>query len=281
MPRVAAVPDDPQVDSVDASAIRRGLAGEALGGHIYVFADVTSTNAVLRDLADAGAGAGTVVVAESQRAGRGRHDSAWFSPPGLNLHVSVLLRPAIAASAAPVFSFIASLALTEAMWTLGVPAAVKWPNDVMVGDRKVAGARLDVATDGSRVRYVVVGVGVNANVPRAELEAALGPLAAGATSLREEVGRPVDRNAFAAAFLNFLDKWVELYRAQGPDFVMDAWRTRDVLHGCHVRVQDGTEPDFCGRVVGIDPRGCLQVDDPQGVRHTVVSAAVRPLGNAR
>jgi BirA family transcriptional regulator, biotin operon repressor / biotin---[acetyl-CoA-carboxylase] ligase len=279
MPHVA--PGSAQIDSVDASAIRRGLAGESLGAHIYVFADVTSTNAVLRDLADAGAAEGTVVVAESQRAGRGRHDNAWFSPPGLNLHVSVLLRPAIAAAATPVFSFIASLALTDAMWALGVPAAVKWPNDVMIGERKVAGARLDVATDGGRVSYTVLGVGVNVNVPRAELEAALGPLAVDATSLREEVGRPVDRNAFVASFLNFLAKWLELYRGQGPDIVMNAWRARDVLRGRTVTVQEGTEAEFCGCVVGVDARGFLEVDDDRGVRHTVISAAIRPSEKAR
>jgi len=274
-------PRDHQVDTLDVGAIRRGLAGDTIGSHVYVFREVGSTNAVLRDLADAGAQEGTVVISEAQRSGRGRGDHAWFSPPGLNLHVSVLLRPAIALAAAPVFSFIASLALTEALWALGVPAGVKWPNDVLVAGRKVGGARLDVAGDGGRVRYVVLGVGVNVNVPRVELEAALGPLAAGATSLQAAVGRAVDRNALAASFLGFVEKWLALYRANGPGVVLDAWRARDVLAGRRVAVEEGTERPFEGRAAGIDEHGFLHVEDADGVRHTVIAAAVRPLEELR
>lgn len=269
-------PDALGLDGLDVGAIRRQFVGELLGTHMYVFADVASTNAVLRDLADGGALEGTVVISEMQRAGRGRLDVTWFSPPGVNLYLSVLLRPDIAPSAVPIFSFIASLALTEAIWSLGVPARVKWPNDVVIGGRKVAGARLDLAIAGDRVTYVVVGVGINVNVPRAQLEAGLGPAALDATSLREAAGRPIDRNAFAANVLNQLEKWLGLYRSLGPETIVSAWKTRDVLAGHRVAVQapDGT---FTGRVDGIDPGGFLVVDDDAGARHTVVSAAVRLL----
>jgi BirA family biotin operon repressor/biotin-[acetyl-CoA-carboxylase] ligase len=264
------------LDGLDVTAIRRGLVTTAIGTHLYVFADVTSTNAVLRNLADAGAGEGTVVLSEAQREGRGRFDTVWFSPPGMNLHASVLLRPRIEPSAVPIFSFIASLALTEAIWALDIPAAVKWPNDIVIGGRKVAGARLDVGIAGDRVNYVVVGVGINVNIEHAELEAALGPAAADATSLREAHGRPIDRNALAAGFLNQFEKWAGLYATSGPEMVLAAWRKRDVLTGRRVAVQD-SERRFVGRVAGVDARGFLVVDDDGGVRHTVVSAAVHIL----
>jgi len=264
------------LDGLDVTAIRRGLVATAIGTHVYVFAEVTSTNAVLRDLAAAGAVEGTVVLAEAQREGRGRSDTVWFSPPGVNLHASVLLRPGIEPSAAPIFSFIASLALTDAVWALDIPAAVKWPNDVVIGGRKVAGARLDVGMAGDRVSYVVVGVGINVNIGHAELEAALGPAAADATSLREAHGRPIDRNALAAGFLNQLEKWAGLYATSGPEMILAAWRKRDVLTGRRVAVQE-VEGRLVGRVAGVDARGFLVVDDDGGVRHTVVSAAVRVL----
>lgn len=262
------------LDGLDVGAIRRQLVGEVIGSHVYVFADLASTNAALRDLADAGAQEGTVVLADAQRAARGRRDVAWFSPPGVNLYVSVLLRPAITAAAVTIFSFIASLALTEAVWALGILAGVKWPNDVVIGGRKAAGARLDVGIAGDRVTYVVVGVGINVNVLRKELEAGLGPAAEDATSLREALGRPIDRNALAASFLNLLEKWVGLYRTSGPGMIVAAWRERDVLTGHRVVVED-LDARFAGRVAGVDPRGFLLVDDEAGVRHTVVSAAVR------
>ena len=219
------------LDGLDAGAIRRELATSLIGTHLYVFADVASTNAALRDLADAGAREGTVVLAESQRAGDGRH-APWHSPPGVNLYVSVLLRPQLAPSAVPILAMIASLALTEAIWALGAPAGVKLPNDVVIGDRKVGGARLDVGITGDRVTYVVVGVGINVNVLHAHLEDGVGTAAAaGVTSLREALGRPVDRNAFAASFLNQLEKWVGFYRSAGPEMIVSAWRRRDVLEG--------------------------------------------------
>jgi BirA family biotin operon repressor/biotin-[acetyl-CoA-carboxylase] ligase len=214
----------PVLDGLDIGAIRRRLAAEVVGTHVYVFADVLSTNAALRELAVAGAREGTVVLAESQRGAYGRRDSTWFSPSGVNLYASVLFRPDIRPAASPVFSFIASLALTEAIWALGVPAAVKCPSDIVVRGRKVAGVRLDVSTVGDRVSHIVVGINVNVNVVRGELEAGLGPAAACATSLREERGLPIDRNGFAASFLNNLEKWHRLYEAGGPETVVMVWR---------------------------------------------------------
>jgi BirA family transcriptional regulator, biotin operon repressor / biotin---[acetyl-CoA-carboxylase] ligase len=274
--KLAVTQDAAMLDGLSVGAIRRHFVGEVLGTHMYVFTDVASTNAVLRDLADGAAPEGTVVLSEMQRAGRGRLDVPWFSPPGVNLYVSVLLRPAIGLSAVPIFSFIASLALTEAIWALDVPAGVKWPNDVIIAGRKVAGTRLDVGLAGDRVSYVVVGVGVNVNVLHTQLEAGLGAAAADATSLREAVGRPLDRNTFAASFLNQLEKWLALYRSAGPDTIVSAWQQRDVLTGHRVSVQDG-DVTFVGRVAGIDPGGYLVVHDDAGLRHTVVSAAVRLL----
>jgi BirA family biotin operon repressor/biotin-[acetyl-CoA-carboxylase] ligase len=271
------IQDTMSLDGLDVAAIRRQFEGEIIGTHVYVFADIGSTNAALRDLADAGAAEGTVVLSEAQRAGRGRLDVPWFSPPGVNLYMSVLLRPTIGAAGAPIFSFLASLAVTEAIWALGVPAGVKWPNDVVIGDRKVAGARLDLGIAGDRVTFVVLGIGINVNVLHAQLEAGLGAAAAAdATSLREAVGRPVDRNALAASVLNHLEKWLGLYRSAGPATVVTAWRKRDVLAGRRVTVEDAGQT-FAARVVGIDPGGYLLVDDEAGTRHTLVSARLRPL----
>ena len=214
----------PVLDGLDVGAIRRRLTAEVVGTHVYVFGDVLSTNAALRELAVAGARQGTVVLAESQHGAYGRRDSTCFSPPGVNLHASVLFRPDISPAASPVFSFVASLALTEAVWALGVPAAVKCPNEILVRGRKVAGVRLDVSTVGDRVAHIVVGVTVNVNVVRGELEAGLGPAACATTSLREERGLPIDRNAFAASYLNLLEKWFRLYEAGGPETVVMVWR---------------------------------------------------------
>jgi BirA family biotin operon repressor/biotin-[acetyl-CoA-carboxylase] ligase len=212
--------------------LRDHLDTETVGRHIYLFGQVVSTNATLRRLAAAGAEEGTVVLAEEQTGGRGRGESAWFSPPGVNVYASVLLRPALAPRQVPTFALIASLALCEAAWREGATAAIKWPNDVLLGGRKVAGSLVEYATRGDRVEHVILGVGANLNVDRRTLDAGLGARAPGAVALGEVTGREVDRNVFAATFLNRLEAWYRAWQARGTEAVLAAWRERHAPGAC-------------------------------------------------
>src|SRR5207244_7807129 len=135
----------------------------------------------------------------------------WFSPPGVNFYASVLFRPALAAREVAGFAFVASLAVADAIEAEGLDATTKWPNDVLVDRKKVAGTLVESGTIGDRVDYVILGVGVNVNVTRADLRAALGRSEPAAGSLAEAAGREIDRNAFAAAVLNNLATWAEVY----------------------------------------------------------------------
>lgn len=262
------------VDKLALKRIRRSLATEIIGRHIYLFDQIPSTNVALRDLALAGAEEGTVVLAEAQIAGRGRMGSAWFSPPGLNLYVSVLFRPPLALTAVPVFSFIASLALTDAAWSTGLPAAIKWPNDILVEGHKVAGCLVDVAGTGGRVDHVILGAGINLNVPSYALCATLGDAGKAAGSMSELAGHPVDRNVFTATFLNALERWLTVYRTDGPRAVLAAWRTRDALSGQEVDVR-GEGASYHGRALGIGDDGYLLVEDAAGRRHRVLTGEIR------
>ena len=228
-PTKLATPMQAPPGSLSIEVIRRWLDNELVGLHMYLFGTVGSTNAVLRRCADAGAREGTVVLAEEQRNGRGRLGQTWFSPPGVNIYASVLFRPDLPPEAVPGFSLIASLALTDAIWVEGLPAAIREPNDVLIGGRKVGGTLVECATTAGHTDYVILGVGVNVNVTPDALREGLGAASEGATSLRAECGREIDRNAFAAAFLGFLEKWLEAYRARGPRAVTAAWRSRLLL----------------------------------------------------
>ena len=263
-------------DSLMIDRIRQSLCTETLGGHIYLFTAVGSTNAVLRDLARGGAAEGTVVIAEGQTAGRGRAGRPWFSPPGVNLYVSALLRPSIRPSAVPVFAFIASLALTDALAAEGVTAAIKWPNDVVVDGRKIGGSLIEYAVSGSRLDYVILGTGVNLNVGTDDLRAALSGEADGATTLRVAAGRDIDRNVFAARLLTKMEQWYGTYRTKGPAAIMSAWRLRDALRGRNITVGEGARA-FAARACGVDDDGCLVVD-VQGRRERVLSGAIRVAG---
>jgi BirA family transcriptional regulator, biotin operon repressor / biotin---[acetyl-CoA-carboxylase] ligase len=256
--------------------IRRNLATETVGRRILLYGGVSSTNLVLRGLTARGAVEGTVVLAEAQVRGRGRHGRSWFSPPGLNLYVSVLFRPGIELREVPRFSFIASLALTETIWAEGLPAAIKWPNDVLVDDRKVAGTLVETVDLIGTPPHVILGVGVNMNVDDEALRIALRDEARDATSLREAAGREIDRNLLAASFLNHLEKWFAVAREQAWDRLLAAWRERDGLRGRRVEIR-GTGPAWQGRAEGVDAAGYLAVDTDAGVRRRVINGEIRLL----
>jgi BirA family biotin operon repressor/biotin-[acetyl-CoA-carboxylase] ligase len=263
-------------DRLTLEGLRRHLTTDVVGHHVYLFRTVDSTNRVLARLAERRAAEGTVVLAEEQTAGRGRHGSPWFSPDAANLYVSVLFHPRIPPRQLAVFAPIASLALAEATWLEGAPARIKWPNDVVVHDRKLGGVLVEAPVIDGRVVYVILGIGVNLNVATAELRAGLGPLAEGAVSLRKVLGRDVDRNAFAAALLNRLEKWHRTFLTRGPEAVLAAWRARDGLQGRRVEARTGREV-CAGRCRGIDVDGSLIVEDDAGQARHIVAGAVRVL----
>jgi BirA family biotin operon repressor/biotin-[acetyl-CoA-carboxylase] ligase len=263
-------------DLLSIELIRRQLSVGVVGRQIYLFSQVPSTNEILRLLAKAGAREGTVVLAESQTAGRGRLGKTWFSPFGVNLYASILFRPVIRPKDAPVFSLIASLALADAVRSVGLPAAIKWPNDILVERKKVAGVLAEVATSGDRLDYVILGVGVNLNVERKALLEALGDAGRAAASLKDLAGRDIDRNAFAASFLNFLDEWLSVHGNQGAATILEAWRDRDILTGRRVEVRE-ERITFEGKALGVHADGQLVVEDSKGLTRKVVAGEVRLL----
>jgi len=261
--------------SLDIHIIRKQLATPAVATNIQIFGSVPSTNSVLRTLAMKGAPEGTVVIADEQTAGRGRLGKPWFSPSGVNLYVSVLFRPSIPPREAAGFALAGPLALCDAIAAEGLGSStIKWPNDVLVERRKVAGILVECATVDNRIDYVILGFGVNLNVGRAALTEALGASAHAAGSLSEFAGREIDRNAFAAELLNDLAAWVAIDRAQGHAPLLAAWRDRDILTGRRVEVR-GEGPAYEGRVLGVDGEGYLLLRDSLGKRRRVLAGEIR------
>jgi len=261
-------------EALSTDRIRQVLTAETVAGHLYLFGEVPSTNSLLDKLAKAGAREGTVVLADAQSAGRGRLGKVWFSPAGVNLYVSVLFRPLIMPSAVTVFSFIASLALADAIQDEGLEPAIKWPNDILVGAKKVAGIVAQSAASDERVDFVILGTAVNLNVEREALKSALGRAGQSAASLREAMAREIDRNAFAARFLTLLDDWFQMYRAGGAGVILRAWRHRDITPGRRIQVREGPH-DFDGRAIGVNTEGDLVVEESNGRVRRVVTGEIR------
>lgn len=246
-----------------AAAVQPLLTTTSLGRHWVHEAELASTNRTAAALAGAGAPAGLVVTAEAQSAGRGRQGRAWHSPPGLNLYVSVVLRPAVAVPRLPQIALVTGLALCRALRQAcaGVAVSLKWPNDLWVGSRKLAGILCEMDADGRRLRHVVVGVGLNVNLTRADLPAELSERA---TSLRLEAGQAQSRPRLLAAFLNAfepaLDDWL---RADDLGPFLEELDGLSMLRGRRLRIESG-ERVLEGTAAGLAADGRLRLRTADG-----------------
>ncbi|NOY82303.1 MAG: biotin--[acetyl-CoA-carboxylase] ligase [Kiritimatiellaeota bacterium] len=235
-------------------------------GRTYRFLDATdSTNRVVAEFAHRGAPEGLLVVADSQSAGRGRMSRKWFSPPGCNLHFSLLLRPRTPARRVPQAALITAVALARAVEELlpEVPVAVKWPNDLFVAGRKAAGVLCEMEAEPDVVRRLIIGVGINVNVPQGEFPS---EFATSATSLRAAAGRAVSRTAVLASFLNHFEPAWEEWLEQGLAPFRAEWRRLSLLEGRRIAVESGREI-IRGTAMGLSPEGGLLVRTPNtGIR---------------
>jgi BirA family biotin operon repressor/biotin-[acetyl-CoA-carboxylase] ligase len=210
---------------------------------------VPSTQAIAFQLADEGAADGTVVVAEHQTAGRGRQGRAWHDEAGANLLASILVRPRLEPAELPLLSYVAAIAVAEALaGAAGLATRLKWPNDVLVGGRKIAGILLESRLGADAV--VVIGMGINVG-QRAFPAAVEGQ----ATSVRLEGGRDLSRDALLAAVLDRFDHWRRCLQTEGFPPVRGRWTDLSATLGREVRVGS-----VAGVATGLDDDGALLVE---------------------
>ena len=280
MPQRLAIPAD-----VAAALARVGgdLSEFALDLHWYGV--VGSTNDVAAQLAAAGAAHGTVVVAEAQTSGRGRLGRSWFSPPGAGLYVSVVLRPGGGASppaagsppggsAGSLLTLMAGVAVAEGVErATGLRVGLKWPNDLVIeapagrprgARRKLAGILAEGATAGSRLEYVILGVGINLRPSAFPPE-----LTARVTSLEDELGRPVDTATVLAECLAGLARGWRTLAAGRQVEVVERWRERGAGSFGQPVAWQGPAGVLEGTTRGLDDGGALLVDRAGGVERIV------------
>ncbi len=252
-------------DRLGELELRPLLNTHDLGQVLHWFEEVGSTNDIARRLADEGATHGEVVVAEVQTAGRGRRGRAWVSPAGRNLTLSIILRPDLPPARAPELTLVASVALCQAVRQAGVPAGIKWPNDLLSRGRKLAGVLTELAADPDRVQWVVLGIGANVNVRAEEFPAELRDIA---TSLAMERGEPVPRALFAAAVLSSLEEWLDRHAEDGFPPVREAWKAMSITLDREVRVRAG-DRDLEGVAEDVDEAGALLVRTRAGLERVL------------
>ncbi len=223
---------------------------------------LTSTQDWLRDWAQMGGREGLILSAREQSAGRGRLARAWESDVG-GLYLSLLLRPPIPLARASQLTMVVSLAAIDACESVaGISPKPKWPNDLLLGRKKLAGTLTELASDGQQIGYAVIGLGLNVNNSFSS-----GPLAATATSLRQATGRSFGVDEVADAFIAALGRrYGDLLAGASPHH---AWARKLEPLGRQVRVQGAGPGVITGRAEGVTPTGALLVRDDAGKLHNI------------
>jgi BirA family transcriptional regulator, biotin operon repressor / biotin---[acetyl-CoA-carboxylase] ligase len=258
-------------DLITELEVRAGMDTLRIGSRLVCLRETESTNAVAFRLAEEGAPEGTVVIADTQSAGKGRLGRIWLSPPGVNLYCSVVLRPPISPVAACQLTFLSVVAVARAIEVCTkLTPQIKWPNDILICGKKVAGLLNEMNAETEKVNFVVLGIGVNLNMRLSQLgEGVRHP----ATSLLEEGGVEVDRTLFARTLLTELDGLYDRFLQEGDAPVRAEWLERSAVRGRSVRVSCGAR-EFSGVVQGVDSFGALLVQIPGGPLETVLSGDV-------
>lgn len=265
-----------QLQSVPDRLVADDLIGLVAGHHVIgrdirVFEETNSTNDIVEKLARDGVKEGAVVFAEAQTRGRGRLGRKWLSPARRGLWFSVLLRPDLRPQAATQLTVAAATALCRAIRAqTELTPQVKWPNDILINGRKVAGVLTELAAEIDHVKHLILGIGVDVNLTASEFPAELKKVA---TSLKIESGRHLNRLDLAAAILRELD--ADYQRIQRGRFaeVADEWEEQCITLGHRVRIHIGNR-EITGRAEALDDDGALLVRTEHGHLERIIGGDV-------
>jgi len=284
-----------------AEEISFRLETEVIGRRIITLGEITSTMDVARGLAAQGGEEGLVVFAEFQGAGRGRLGRRWVSLPHKDLLFSVILRPAAPRAAGPVkgsasngagdhlLTITAAVAVARCIREAeGLQGLIRWPNDVIIKEKKVAGMMVEGASgllgptrtgrgQGDYGNFYILGVGINVNTPEQEIPARL---KATSTTLRVEKGAALDRTLLARKMLKYLDHWYLISQANEVEEIGRAWRDLSSILGKRVRLlEEGKE--FAGRVLDLSPEMGIMLELDSGAQRLFQSQRVTLLESTR
>ena len=258
-------------DILTVEGIKRNLSARFIGADIYLFDAIDSTNDYALKLAKEGAKEGTVVLSESQSKGKGRLGRSWFSPSGANIYLSIILRPQMPTSQIPLLTFAAAIAVAKSITDVtNLDADIKWPNDILIRGKKVAGILSEMGAEKDKVNFAIVGIGINVNLDKKDIPL---ELIDKATSIKIESNSLIDRTNLICRIIENLEEWYNLFERKGINDIIKEWKRLAITIGRDVKVQSGNS--FVeGRAVDIDDNGALLIKDRNGVIQKVLSGDV-------
>ncbi|HQP10685.1 MAG TPA: biotin--[acetyl-CoA-carboxylase] ligase [Candidatus Omnitrophota bacterium] len=258
-------------DKLFPSEIQSGLGTKILGKDIRYFDSVASTMDVAFQLGMDGAPEGAVVCAENQTKGKGRRGRSWVSPKSKGIYMSVILRPPMVPADLTRVTLLSAVAVCEAVRKMyRLPVEIKWPNDLLIQKKKLAGILTELSAEMDRVRFVVIGIGINVN-------AALSQLPPHSTSIRNETGQKVSRADLMQEILRSLEAWYLVLGQEGFIPVIERWKQLSSTLGRQVRLIDPSG-DVEGEAVDLDEYGGLVIRSDTGLMVKRMSGDIVQLG---
>ncbi len=254
--------------------IKQILETRWIAKKIHYFQKVDSTNSIAYQLAMQGADEGEVIIAETQEKGKGRLGRQWFSPPYLNLYISIILRPEILPNQASMITLLSAVSTAESIKKYSdINPSIKWPNDILIGGKKVAGILNEIDSETDRIHFIILGIGININIGKEEFPKDIREYA---TSLKIETGREVSRKEFICFLFKEIEDWYERFIREGNKPVLDAWRRWADIKDKMVRVSSFKD-EVIGKAIDIDSDGALIIEDKDGKLMRIIAGDVEYL----
>ncbi|MCD6223834.1 MAG: biotin--[acetyl-CoA-carboxylase] ligase [Deltaproteobacteria bacterium] len=252
--------------------IKRRLFTEFIGKRIEYYKLTSSTMDEAGSLIKTGCPQGTVVIAEEQQRGRGRRGKEWFSPLGNNIYLSVVLFPQhLSMECGILIMFIGSIAIIETLSDYGIEAKIKWPNDCMLGGKKIGGVLMETATEGEFIKSVILGIGINVN--QEDFPSSLKDVGISAmTKIKDKI----DRADMIASLLYYLEKLYLLLEKGGKEKILDLWREYSDTIGRRIAVDAG-DNIIKGKAKNVDECGFLLVEANRVLRKITCRESLRYL----
>ncbi|MGL6297641.1 MAG: biotin--[acetyl-CoA-carboxylase] ligase [Methanobacteriaceae archaeon] len=251
----------------NSDEIKKSLKSKYIGSEIYYYSEVDSTNNLAKRLAENDAVEGTIVISDTQNRGKGRRGKKWESPTG-GIWLSVILRPKISPTKAPLITLATGVAVAKTLGNIGVDAKIKWPNDVLVDNKKISGILTEANAKFNTLDYVVVGIGIDTNLnPETFPE----ELRANTTTLKRELDKEIDDLEIIPKLLKEIEDVYDLFKGEEYEEILGQWRKLTQTIGKNVQIRQPLGKVLEGYAIGIDKEGVLIIELEDGSFKKIVS----------
>ncbi|WP_299522462.1 biotin--[acetyl-CoA-carboxylase] ligase [uncultured Methanobrevibacter sp.] len=248
--------------------ILKDLNTTYIGKDMYIFNEVMSTNTIAKFLSMNGVGNGAVVISEKQTKARGRSGKNWESPLG-GVWLSIILNPNVTHSKIPLITLATGVAVENTLKRIGIQnAEIKWPNDILINDKKVCGILTEAITSFNTIESVIIGVGIDANITLKDFPEELKEKM---TTLNKETGEKIDENLLIKTFLEEFEKISKQFMNEEYENILKEWRKHSYTIGKIVEVHEPFSKPYDGYVLGISRDGSLVVEKIDGTLEKVIS----------